>query len=460
MNKKTEEYLQMDLDHIVQTGIPIGNNLGIVFESADGIRVRDTEGKEYIEGSSTVSCLTLGYGYKNEVADAVAEQMRKYPYSLVFFGYNNVTTLEYAKKLAEFTPGDLNHFCFATGGSEAIKTMYMFARMYWHNKGKNKYKIISTVDGYHGTCYATLSSTGMGKDGYIAMKGAAPTLLGGFIHIPSYYCYRCMLGLKYPECGVRCAKILDDYIEKEGPETVAAFIVEPVMNVAGEVAPPPEYMPMIREICNKYDVLFLTDEVMTAFGRTGENFAVDHWGVVPDMMVAAKGVSAAYLPFAALAVNDKVFEGLRDAYYVSFTHSGHPVCCAAAMKVLEITIRDKIVENVQKVGKYCMDRLEAEFLPLPHVGEVRGLGLALGVEIVEDKEKHLGFDLSRNIIGKITVEARRQGLLLSCVHTGFGAANAIKVCPPLVCTKQDIDDILGILYPIVANINKPGSPVS
>jgi adenosylmethionine-8-amino-7-oxononanoate aminotransferase len=251
--------------------------------------------------------------------------------------------------------------------------------------------------------------------------------------------------MNYPDCGIQCAKLLAYTIENEGKDTIAAFVAEPVHGTAGVIVPPPEYWPMVRKICTEHDVLLIADEVMTGFGRTGKMFATEHWDVKPDIMAMAKGLTSAYLPFGAVAVSDTVFEGLKGATISGFTYSGHPVCSAAATKVMEIYVRDRIVENAAKVGKYAMGRLKAEFLPLPCVGEVSGLGLMLALEIVADKATRASFPAEQGVPMRIGAETHQKGLL---VRVG----NRIAFTPPLIITKEEVDKALDILLPIVASV--------
>jgi adenosylmethionine-8-amino-7-oxononanoate aminotransferase len=294
-----------------------------------------------------------------------------------------------------------------------------------------------------------LAVTGCGRGGY--ERGVAP-LMPGFIHIPSYYCYRCMFDKEYPSCNIHCARYLAEIIEKEGADGIAAFIAEPVMGTAGMVAPPPEYWPMIREICTRYDVLLIADEVMTGFGRTGKMFALEHWGVKPDIMVMAKGITSAYIPFGAVAFSGEIWETLKGRNVVAYTYSGHPACAAAAIKALEIYKRDKVVENAVRVGKYAVERLKRDFEPLSCVGEISGLGLMLGIEIVADKATKRPFDRKLNIMQQLMDRGLEKGMYIRVGDIGSTPGDRIAFCPPLVITTEEVDKALDILYPIVASL--------
>jgi len=208
-------------------------------------------------------------------------------------------------------------------------------------------------------------------------------LMPGFIRIPTAYCYRCPFDKQYPSCNLECAEVLAETIDREGEDTVAAFVAEPIHGTSGTIVPPPGYWSRVRQICKERNILLILDEVMTGFGRTGKNFACDHWGIIPDMMLMSKGIINSTLPLSAVAITEKVFQGMLGptAFYHLYTAAGAPVCCAVAMKSLEILLREKLVENSAKVGKYMLERLN-ELQEYPYIGEVRGLGLFAAFEIV------------------------------------------------------------------------------
>ena len=427
----------------------IGGNIGIVVDRGQGIYFEDTEGKRYIDAASQLLCVNLGYGQK-EIVDAAYKEMERVQYSMLFHGFSNVASIECGQRLSELVPMELDHFNFTSGGSESIGVALRLARLYWDAKGRgNKNKIISLYDSYHGTAHGGLIATGSGRGFY--EKGASP-VAPGFIHIPSYYCYRCMFGLEYPSCNMRCARFLAEIIEKEGAESIAAFIAEPELGVGGMIAPPPEYWPIVRQICTDYDVLLITDEIMTGFGRTGKMFAVEHWGIKPDIMAMAKGITSAYLPFGAVAFSGEIWEALKGRNLVSYTYAGHPVCAAAAVKAMEIYVRDKVVENAASVGRYALDRLKRDFEPLACVGEVGGLGLMLGIEIVTDKDTKATFDPNLHIMQQLQDKALKKGMFIRTAEITSGPGDRICFAPPLIITKEEVDKALDILYQILADL--------
>lgn len=444
-----EELLKWDADHLMHWVMPVGQNAGIILDRAEGINFYDTTGKEYIDGASQLVCVTLGYKYNKEVAAVASQQMEKLPYMTNFWGFTHPALIECGQRLAGLTPEGLDHFCFTNGGSESTETSFHLARKYWKIKGANKYKIISLYNSYHGVMYGAVTATGLAMGAF--SSGFTP-LVPGFIKAPSYYCYRCMLGLEYPECGIECAKQIGKIIHLEGADTVAAIIVEPVHGTAGHIPPPKEYWPMLRNICDEYDVLLIADEVMTGFGRTGKAFGVEHFGVKPDMMTMAKGITSSYVPFGAVAMSDKVYDALQGSFLAGATFSGHPVAAAISAKVMEIYVRDKVFENAANMGKYAMERLKSQFLPLPCVGEVSGLGLMIGIEIVEDKAARKGFDPASGMMHTIQDKALEKGLFVRVSDQSWSSANRISFCPPLIVTKEEVDKILDILYPIVSSL--------
>jgi len=382
---KTGELLKWDCEHLIHSMSPLGSTRGVVFDTAEGIILRDTEGKEYIDSCSQLVNVNIGHGRK-EVIEAIVEQLGKLQYTTTYYGFTNTAAVLCAKKLAEITPPGLKHFFFTSGGSESVETAFKIARNYWHAKKPEKHKIISLYNCFHGVSFGTLSATnlGMGR----LWKSFGP-LVPGFLHIPSYYCYRCAFGMEYPGCRITCAEFLAETIENEGRDSVAAFIAEPVQGSVGMIDPPPEYWPKVRKICSEMGVLLIADEVMSGFGRTGKLFAVENWGVIPDIMTMAKGITSGYIPFGAVAIADEIYREMQSRktpFFHGFTYSGHPVGAAAAIKDMEIIVDEKLADNAARMGQYALGRLKEEFLPLPGVGTVNGLGLMIGIEYVEIKE--------------------------------------------------------------------------
>ena len=445
-SRRTEELLQWDREHIVHSKWAMGGNCGVVFVKGHGIYLQDTEGKEYIDGCSQLLCVNLGYGQK-DIIDAVREQIEKLPFGMYFFGFANEASIRCGQKLSEIVPEGLDHFNFTTGGSESVDLAIRLARLYWSVKGRNKYKIVSLFDSYHGVGGPGLAANGSGR-GFFE-RGTGP-MMPGFIHIPSYYCYRCMFGLEYPNCNIRCARFLAEIIEKEGPDNIAAFFAEPEIGAGGMIAPPVEYWPIIRDICDAYNVLLIADEVMTGFGRTGKMFAIEHWKVKPDIMTMAKGITSAYIPFGAIAFNGEIWNALKGSNFITYTHAGHPVGAAAAVKAMEIYKRDKVVENAARVGKYAMERLKKVLGPLPWVSDISGLGLMIGIEIVADKATKRPFDRRANIMQCIHEKALEKGLYVRVSDIGGAPGERVAFAPPLIVTTDEVDKAINILYSAIS----------
>ncbi|MEW5722416.1 MAG: aspartate aminotransferase family protein [Thermodesulfobacteriota bacterium] len=437
-----EELLKWDAEHHGHWVMPMGQNAGLVFERSRGVSLYDLDGREYLDGASQLVCVTLGYKYNEEIAAAAARQIERLPYATTFWGWSSDVVIECTRRLARLTPRGLDHFFFTNGGTESAELSFQLARLFWKNQGQRKYKIISLYNSYHGTSFAALAATGVSKG--LFTGGYAP-LVEGFIKAPSYYCYRCQLNLEYPGCGVQCARYLENIIEMEGRNNVAAVIVEPEHGTAGCIPPPPEYFPLVRDICARNDVLLIADEVMTGFGRAGKAFGVDNWGVTPDLMALGKGITSSFIPLGGLGVNDRVWEGLKGSIAAGATYAGHPVAAAVSNQVLEIYERDKVFEHAAAMGEYARNRLAADFAGLPYVDDMGGLGLMLGIEIVEDRSKKKGFDPARGVMKKIRAAAMDKGLLLRVTEITFAPGNRITFSPPLTSDKSEIDRMLDIL---------------
>ena len=447
MSKRTEELLKWDQEHVVHSRCPIGENNGIILDRGKGIYLYDTEGKEYIDGFSQLVCINLGYG-QEEICEAVREEMERLPFGSLFYGFSNEANIKCAQKLSEIVPKGLDHYNFTSGGSESVDLALRLARLYWSVKGRSKYKYIGLYDSYHGVG-SGLTLTAVGKGHY--ERGMGPPM-PGCLRIPSYYCYRCFFGLEYPGCSIRCARFLEDVIEREGADHVAAFIAEPVLGGGGRITPPREYWPMVRDICTKYEVLLIADEVQTGFGRTGKMFAVEHWGVTPDLMAMAKGITSGYIPFGAIAFSNEIWETLKGQDICAYTYSGHPACSAAAVKAMEIYKRDKVVENAARVGKYTLERLKGILEPLPYVGEIDGLGLMLSLEIVADKATKRLFPKEAQVMRKIYNSCLESGLYIITNSIEGSPSDKINFCPPLIISTEEIDKALDILHSAIFKV--------
>lgn len=434
-----EQLVKMDLEHVIH---PMQdrkhNSYGpLVIAEGKGAIIKDVQGKEYIDGLGGLWNVAVGHG-RSELGEAAAKQMRTLGYASGYAGSSNIPGIKLAARLASIAPGDLKATYFTTGGAESNESAFKIARFYWRMKGKpDKVKIISRQQAYHGLTSAAMQATGI-RQFWMQFEPAQP----GFSHIPTHYCFRCALKKSYPECKVACADSLEQHILAEDPETVAAFIAEPVHGAAGVIPPPPEYFPRVREICTKYDVLFIGDEVITGFGRLGTWFGLQQWNVAPDLMSFAKQITSAYVPLGGVMVSEKIHQVFLDlpegvVFNHGYTYSLHPVCCAVALANLDIYEREGLLERAASMGKHFQARLK-ELDALPGVGEVRGLGLMAGIELAADKQ---GTSLPASMAAgaNILKESQARGL------TYRAKGDILMLCPPLVITEQQIDTMINVL---------------
>ena len=446
VSKRTEELLDLDRKYLIHGFAVVGNeDVGPIIERAEGIRCWDTEGKAYFDAASQQTSNTLGHGQK-DIIDAICEQVKKLQFAHLLARQSNVPIIEYARDLAKVVPQGLDHFFFTSGGSEAVETTFKMARLYWSKQGKGKYKIISIQDSYHGAGMGSAAATRAGSGAF--WTGYAP-LASGFVQAPYFYCNRCPFHLEYPACNILCARYVEEIIKKEGADSVAAFIAEPVLGAAGNVSPPAEYFPIVRKICTDYDVLLIGDEVQTGFGRTGKMWAQEHWGIKWDMMTIAKAIDGCYLPFGATMISDGIYEGLKGSMlWHGFTQHGNPICAAAAKAALKLIIRDKLVENAEIVGNYTLERLNGEFKVLPNVSDISGKGLMLGIELVRDKATKTPFDAAT--VNKWQREVLQKGLYIRLSLAKY--YTRVRFNPPIITTKEEADEMLDILYTSIADL--------
>ena len=404
-----------------------------------GIYVQDLHGRQFIDGLSGLWNVNIGHG-RTEIGDAVREQIGKLAFAPSFFGFSNLPSIALAKQLIAMTPPHLTRVFYTSGGSEANESAFKIARYYFKLNGQpQRFKIISRQQAYHGVSMGALSATGIQP-----YRDMAAPLVPGFSFIPAPYCYRCELGLSYPACELACASALEQKLQEEGPDTVAAFIGEPIMGAGGAIVPPSEYWPTIEAICRKYGVLLILDEVITGFGRTGKRFALEHWDLGPDMLSLAKGISSGYVPLGASLITAEIYATLVDKapagapFPHGFTYNGHPVACVAALKNLDIIEQEQLIEQAAEVGAYFQERLRG-FLDHPLVGDVRGLGLIAGVELVRDKGSKERFEPSGNAGAVVMRLAFERGLICRAI------LDTIALAPPLCITKGQVDDLVRIV---------------
>jgi putrescine---pyruvate transaminase len=405
-----------------------------------GAMLRDAEGREYIDSLAGLWNVNIGHG-RAELADAASAQMRRIAFASAYIGATNEPAVRLAEKIVGHAYPNSAAVYFTTAGAEANESSFKFARYYWKVKDKpHKTKIISRVHAYHGVTMAAMSATGMAA--YHKMFGP---LVPGFIQAPPPYAYR-WAGNEEP--GVGAADAVERAILTEGPDSVAAVIAEPVMGAGGVIVPPPSYFPRLREICDRHDVLLIADEVITGFGRTGRWFALGHWGVEPDLVSFAKGVTSGYLPLGGVIASKRVHEAIESApadrkFMHAATYSGHPVCCAVGLRNVEIIESEGLVERAGVMGRRLLAGLEG-LHDLPVVGDVRGLGMMCGVELVTDRSTKAP---ALGLGARFTREALARGLLPR-IRVGSAdppIGDTICLSPPLMTPPEVLDRIPQIL---------------
>ena len=414
-------------------------------ERAEGVYFYTANGRRILDAAGGAIVANVGHG-RREVAEAVARELERASYVVPTFATEGRVRL--VERLQEsWLPPGLTRVFLASGGSESVDSALRLARLHHVAAGREgRFKVIGRDLSYHGTTLTTLAAGGNRK----RRKGFEP-LLQDWPKLPACYCLRCPFESAYPACEVACADGLEELIVREGADTIAAFIAEPVVgSTAGALVPPDEYWPKIAEICKRHGVLLIADEVMSGFGRTGRNFAVDHWGVSPDILVAGKGLAGGYAPMGGVFAKESVVAPLaeRGMDLMYFTFSAHPGACAAAGAVLDILDREHLVERAAKMGERLRTRLR-ELESHPHVAEVRGLGLLQAVELVKDKATLESFPQKANVTARVVGAGLKNGVFF---YPGGGAGgeagearDVIVLGPPFIIDDDQIDEIGAVL---------------
>ena len=440
----TEALWRQDLDHYIHpwTDFSTFKEEGsLIMAESEGAYVVDSEGNRYIDGIGGLWCVNIGYA-NEEMAQAIAEQVRRITYYSTFTHLTTPPAAELAAKLAELTPGKLNHVFYGTGGSMSNDTAIRIIHFYFNRLGKrNKKKIISRTDGYHGSTYLAMTLTGIEFDhqGF----DLVPDLVH---HIPAPNPYRRPDGMSLEAfCDEKVAD-LENKILELGPENVACFIAEPIMGAGGVIVPPPGYHRRTREVCDRYEVLYISDEVVTGFGRLGHFFASESvFDFVPDIITCAKGISSGYVPLSATLLSEAMYDVIsvpqsEGAMFThGFTYSGHPISCAAGLKNIEIMERDDICGYVRDVGPYLEEQL-ASLLEHPIVGDVRGSHFMMCIENVADKETKALLPAEAAIGNRIAAHCQSRGVIVRPI------AHLNVLSPPLILTRQQIDTMVEVLH--------------
>ncbi len=427
----------------------LSQNPPLAIERADGCFVWDSAGTRYLDAMAGLWCVNVGYGRK-AIPDAVYAQMQKLPYCSLTQSHG--PAVELASRLAGLLPSGLDRVCFSNSGSEAVETALKMARQCARqmHPGQTRYKIIARHRAYHGFTMGAASATGQ-----TLRKRAFEPLVPGFLHVAPPDRLRCSFCAAGPACTLACADEFERVIRLEGPESVAAIIVEPVIGGGGVFPAPPGYLERLREICDRYEVLLILDEVITGFGRTGTLFAFEQAGIQPDLLVLAKGITSGYLPLGATVATERVFEAfLSDKDPAAkFTHvstfGGHPCSCAAALANIDILCVERLWENSAAVGATLLSQLRE--IDDPRIGEVRGRGLLIGVELVSGPDKA---PLAEVDVIRIQKRIRANGVLVGRnADTVPGFGNVLTIAPPLIITQVQADEIVKAVREALATQN-------
>ena len=417
-----------------------------IFVSGEGVHVTDALGNTSIDGMSGLWLKNVGYGRK-EIADAAYEQMLGLTYMPL--GSTTEPTIKLAEKISQIAPGDMTRSFFTSGGSESVETALKLTRAYFKRVGEpNRTKFISRKGSYHG---ATMGALALGGS-HLYPKLDYEPLMPGVFHVPQPLPYRCEYGGQTPEeCAELCVNAVEEMMLFQDPETIGAVFAEPISSPLGCVVPGDNYWPRLREICDKYGVLLVADEVITGFGRTGRMFATEHWGVVPDMMTVAKGITSGYIPMGGCITRGEISDAFIGSPKASFKHvitfGGHPVASAAALKNIEIMENEGMVANAAKQGAYLLDGLKELKDKYLMIGDVRGLGLFCGIEIVADRETKEYFPASADLANRITQGFAENGLLLR-------GGDRMNVAPPLCITSSEVDELITIMDKVFDRVSK------
>lgn len=444
----TKDLIQKDKDHLwhaMSKYNPKANPL--IATRGEGSWFTDTDGNRYLDGVSGLWCLNLGHGRK-EIAQAAYEQMVNLSYFPLTLSH--IPAIELSAKISELLQGSYTTF-FSNSGSEANETAFKIARQYHIQNGNpGKFKFISRYRAYHGSTWGAMSATAQANR-RMKYDPSAP----GFLHVPPPYSYRSPFG-ENVDCDRVAADLIDQVIQWEGPETVAGVIIEPFISGGGVIIPSKDYLIRVAEICKKYDVLLIIDEVVSGFGRTGKMFGFMHSeGVQPDIITMAKGLTSGYLPLGATAVSTRIYDKFKEDGKLNHlrhisTFGGHPASCAVALKNIEIIENENIVDRVDKLGKSILSKLH-QLIEFDQVGEVRGIGFLFGIELVEDKQSKK--PVSEELMVRIIADCKNRGLIIGRNgDTVPGYSNVLIIAPPLTSTEDDLYFVVNTVSAVLREI--------
>lgn len=425
-----------------------------VVERGEGIYLFDTKGRRYIDGSGGSSVVTsIGHG-NARVAGVMAEQAKTIAFSPAHC-FANKPHVQLCNMIAEIAPPGMTHSFLLSGGSEATENAIKFARQYeFERNNRGKCTLIGRWQGFHGNTFGAMTASGI-----TYRRQIYGPMMDHAVKIPPCFCYRCDWGLRYGQCNLECAYALRKAVRQEGSENVLAFIAEPVVGAAlGGVPAVPEYFPIVRQICDEHDILFIADEVMTGFGRTGANFGMNHWNTVPDIIATAKGISGGYTPLAAVLLHDKVMALLRSKhsnFRGGHTYCANPLSARVGIEVLSIIQEQGLIENSRRMGQRLLEGL-GKLRSHPTVGDVRGKGLMAGVEFVRNTQSKEPFPKSYLFGKRLFEEAFARGLV---VFPSSGTVDGVMgdhilLAPPFIITESQVDDVVAILDEAISAVEQ------
>ena len=426
-----DQVLQDDTYLIHPLQHPQDHSNPVIYVKGEGSTVTDIEGNTYIDGLSSLWNVHVGHG-RRELGEVAARQISELGYFSCYAGVTLIPAAQLARRLSELAPGHLNYTFFTSGGAVSNDSAIKTARFYWQAQGKTKkVKIISRDHAYHGVTMGAMNATGISS----YWPGFASNL-PDFLHVDAPYPYHYNPQDTDMECGEAAAKSLEDAILREGADTVAAFIGEPIQGAAGVIVPPDDYWPRVRDICSRYEILLINDEVITGFGRIGHWFGISQWGIEPDIITFAKGVTSGYMPLGGIIVSDAIHACIQQTppdkkWNHSFTYSGHPTCCAVALKNIEMIEQEGLIERSLVMGDRLLTGLH-RLANLEHVGDIRGMGLMAAVEVVKDRETRTPYEASEKIGPRIVEEMLHLGVYTRC------RGDSINFAPPLVISADQI----------------------
>ncbi|MFD1708419.1 aspartate aminotransferase family protein [Siminovitchia sediminis] len=446
-----EQLIEADKKHFIHpTTVPktlLEDGPKAIFSEGNGVRVKDICGKSYIDGVSMLWNVNLGFGQK-ELADAAHEQLTKLAYSSSFYGYSNELAVRLAEKIAGIAPGDLNSVFFTSGGSESNETAFKFARFYWDLKGQSSKKnIISLKRGYHGATIATGSATGI--EGFHNFSGSKDS---DIIHAKPHL----VNAEKGDKSDPEYKDSIRHLIETKGADQIAAVIIEPIQGAGGVHVPPEGYLQAVKKLCEENNILFIADEVICGFGRTGRMFGVENWDVVPDMMCTAKGITSGYAQLGAVLLSQEVRDTLVSYDGIighGFTYSGHPTACAIGLKTLEFIEENNILQNVNNMNKVLQKGFDYLVENHPHVAKTRAVGLLAGFDLMQDRDTNTPFKQSIRAARHIVDHCFDNGLILRPADFEE-QVNIVAIAPPLIINKEEVEEMISIIDEALTSFEK------